>query len=226
MTSNNAFSGPSFGYPSQEIFKERDEKMCSEWSQSPIMKELKNYSMKIYKNTKGTYVVRGRVKENILEEIFESGKLFVKYWAPNPPDYRYSYMGSALPFPNEDVAYENTPNIGVKEVIGDSFEFSLQYPNSYYVDMMTKFVEPHVHIQVCHEDGTKIGDDEFISLGEGVPYWRLTFSEMRDWSKGPMWYYNPTMPLARNQEEILRSGAFPTTNKQASNYWGEWVPPQ
>ena len=51
--------------------------------------------------------------------------------APNPPDYRTSYSGSALPFPCQEIAFEKTKNyyeIGNNGVIDIKFMF----PNSYY----------------------------------------------------------------------------------------------
>lgn len=50
--------------------------------------------------------------------------------APNPPDIRNSYSGTALPFPNEFIAFENTKNHykidnGVIDVV-------FKVPNSYY----------------------------------------------------------------------------------------------
>jgi hypothetical protein len=51
--------------------------------------------------------------------------------APNPPDIRTSYSGTALPFPCEEIALEKTKNfyeIGNDGVIDIKFLF----PNSYY----------------------------------------------------------------------------------------------
>ena len=41
----------------------------------------------------------------------------VKFIAANAPDYRQSYSGSGLPFPNPEIAYENTPNKGTAKVV-------------------------------------------------------------------------------------------------------------
>ena len=57
--------------------------------------------------------------------------------APNPPDNIISYSGSALPFPNEEIALEKTKNyyeIGIDGVIDLKFKF----PNSYYNPEGTK----------------------------------------------------------------------------------------
>lgn len=50
--------------------------------------------------------------------------------APNPPDIRTSYSGTALPFPNEEIAFHNTKNYyKINNGVIDT-EFSI--PNSYY----------------------------------------------------------------------------------------------
>ncbi len=57
--------------------------------------------------------------------------------APNPPDKITSYSGSALPFPNEEIALEKTKNIyiiGNDGLINAKFKF----PNSYYNTEGTK----------------------------------------------------------------------------------------
>ncbi len=57
--------------------------------------------------------------------------------APNPPDKITSYSGSALPFPNEEIALEKTKNIyeiGTDGIINVKFSF----PNSFYNPEGTK----------------------------------------------------------------------------------------
>jgi len=50
--------------------------------------------------------------------------------APNPPDIRTSYSGTALPFPNEEIAYHNT--INYYEVKDGIIDILFKIPNSYY----------------------------------------------------------------------------------------------
>ena len=66
--------------------------------------------------------------------------------APAPISKMTSYSGSALPYPNEEIAFENTKNIfeisdnGVIDTI-------FQYPNSYYSqDGITKIKSPIIII--------------------------------------------------------------------------------
>jgi len=51
--------------------------------------------------------------------------------APNSIDIITSYSGSALPFPNEEIAFENTKNY--LEINNDGIiDITFKFPNSYY----------------------------------------------------------------------------------------------
>jgi hypothetical protein len=52
--------------------------------------------------------------------------------APNPIDRMSNYSGSGLPFPNYEIAFENTPNIHNIDSSGN-FDISFKYPNSFYI---------------------------------------------------------------------------------------------
>jgi len=66
--------------------------------------------------------------------------------APNPPDIRMSYSGTALPFPCEEIAFEKTKNyyeISNNGIIDVIFKF----PNSYYEpEGLKKIISPIVFI--------------------------------------------------------------------------------
>jgi len=66
--------------------------------------------------------------------------------AANPIDIRTSYSGSALPFPNEIIAFENTKNFF--EIKDDGIiDTNFKYPNSYYSpDGLTKIKSPIIFI--------------------------------------------------------------------------------
>jgi len=49
--------------------------------------------------------------------------------APNPPDTLGNYSGTALPFPNIDIAFENTVN--KFKIQSNNIDIILKYPNSY-----------------------------------------------------------------------------------------------
>jgi hypothetical protein len=72
------------------------------------------------------------INKLIIKGHFKNISLFknIVICAPNPPDIRTSYSGTALPFPNEEIAFHNTKNYykinqGIIDVIFD-------IPNSYY----------------------------------------------------------------------------------------------
>tara|TARA_B100001758_G_C18393428_1_gene604394 strand:- start:1486 stop:1983 length:498 start_codon:yes stop_codon:yes gene_type:complete len=64
--------------------------------------------------------ITGNSKQNYLVEIV----------AANPADKLGNYSGTNLPFPNYDIAFENTPNY--HKVENNIFDITFEYPNSYY----------------------------------------------------------------------------------------------
>jgi hypothetical protein len=77
----------------------------------------------------------------------------VKYWAANPIARNYSYSGSALPYPNPEVAYENTPNQGYSLLDNNGrFNIKLDSPSGYYVRQGKILLKPHVHFKVLDSD--------------------------------------------------------------------------
>lgn len=107
---------------------------------------------------------RGQVFLNSQTKVFtlrgQCNGSSLRYVAAAPPDFRDSYMGSGLPFPTEDMAYDNTQNKGDVAVVGGKFEFSIVYPNAYYINGGSTMVNPHVNIVVD-------GSDMFtVKLGE------------------------------------------------------------
>ena|SRR6056300_317935 len=60
--------------------------------------------------------------------------------APNPIDRMSNYSGSGLPFPNNEIAFQNTPN--KKDVSGSGvIDCVFMYPNSFYIpDGINKIV--------------------------------------------------------------------------------------
>jgi hypothetical protein len=63
--------------------------------------------------------------------------------APNPINRMSNYSGSGLPYPNYEIAFENTPNIHKIEASG-IFDITFKYPNSFYMpDGMNK-IKPSI----------------------------------------------------------------------------------
>lgn len=74
------------------------------------------------------------------------GLTSIRYLASAPADYRQSRAGSALPYPNEAIAYDNTPNSGSALLTNGQFQFQVLSPNSYYMNNGSSLVQPHVHM--------------------------------------------------------------------------------
>ena len=73
----------------------------------------------------------------------------LRYIAAAPPDRRASYMGSALPFANAEMAYDSTPNKGEIDLSsGASFKFNLVRPNAYYRANGSQLLMPHVQFAI------------------------------------------------------------------------------
>ena len=64
--------------------------------------------------------------------------------AANPIDRMSNYSGSGLPFPNYEIAFENTPNIHKVEDSG-IFDITFKYPNSFYMPDGINKIKPSVY---------------------------------------------------------------------------------
>ena len=64
--------------------------------------------------------------------------------APNPINRMSSYSGSGLPYPNYEIAFENTPNIHKIEASG-IFNISFKYPNSFYMPDGINKIKPSIY---------------------------------------------------------------------------------
>jgi hypothetical protein len=79
-------------------------------------------------------------------------KKSIDYIAASPISRGYSYSGSGLPYPNPEMAYEGTPNIGTIHLDSEGdFKVELEYPNAYYVKQGTILLNPHVHFYLKSE---------------------------------------------------------------------------
>ena len=166
---------------------------------------------------KGTFLVKGTINTTAVNPT-------VLYWAAAPPNYRTSFSGSGMPFPNPEVAYENTPNVGAVQAPGGAFEFRLNYPNSYYTHLGSVYKSPRVHIKACG-DGKEVV--KTILLGTGIPYRLLTFPPPPCDTPpyGPMFYKKIYKGPIRSQEQILLDSQYPQKNVWAPGFWG-LKPPQ
>lgn len=143
----------------------------------------------------------------------------IYYFASNPPDYRATYTGSGLPFANQNMAYENSPNKGKTQLIDNSFEIKLMYPNSYYVGLGTVLVPPTVFVEYFNTSGEK--RNVSIKLSDGIPYRMLTYPMSFTLPRKDAMFYNNHHHLpVRTQEQVLRDSAYPSVNRMPDNFWG------
>lgn len=215
--SQNAFAGISFGDPDRErIFNIRREALCQKWI--PHTLEIADATMELHQNLVGDFIVKGQLTGQFaVASMIPTARL--RWWAANPPTYGQSFSGSGLPYPNEEVAFEATPNNGICDLSGGEFQFTMVYPNSYYTDLGTKYVAPQVNIQIIDGNGNTLTPVRAIPLGSGIPFRTLTFPVQRNWNKGPLFYCNPNLPV-RTQEQILRDSSYPAKNQVPANFWG------
>jgi len=218
--SGNAFAGLSLGLNSKNVFKYRDEKMCGKWN--TMQKTVGPCKVDVMMNSQGNVVVTGSVNE-ILKGINMANALNVKYWAASCPTCGYSFTGSCLPFPNEEIAFQKTNNKGVAPIKNGKFTFNIMYPNSYMKNMGKVYVPPQIKLQFSSKSGNISGIYE-VTLGNGIPFRSSELPKKRNWLTGPMFYNNPNLPV-RGQEAILRTSAYPSKNVEPKNFWGS-VPPQ
>jgi hypothetical protein len=208
--SDNSFIPIKFdNNESKEIFEIQDKTMCSRYktiNESGFVAHLN------ITNNEFAFFVKGNLEYSSME------KIFIKYSAANPPTYSSNFSGSGMPFPNEDIAFENTPNRGVVEIVNGHFNFTIKYPNSYYTNMGSIYIEPYVNILLVNSNNEPIGKVNKISLGNGIPFRSLTYPELRD-ENGVLFYNNSGLPV-RTQYQILLDSAYPSVNKEPSNFWG------
>lgn len=145
------------------------------------------------------------------------------YWAANPADYRASFTGSGLPFPNPEIAYDDTPNKGSVSIVNGRFSFKVRFPNSYYTHLGTIYNEPHVYVKIC-EPGNIESEVKKINLKNGIPFRMMTYPNITNSTQPrtqPGFYDDPNKRSLRNQEQILHSRAYPNKNVMPSNFWNE-----
>ena len=137
----------------------------------------------------------------------------IYYIAPNPPDYRTSFNGSALPYMSKHQAYDNTPNIG-KVTLSDNntFSINISYPNSYYEDFTNNIIPPYVLIDYYFEG---INKNVKINLDIQVP--NRTIRHPPQYNE--MFYTNAPKLEIRSQEKILRDSQFKNI-KDNNDFWG------
>jgi|SaaInlStandDraft_5_1057022.scaffolds.fasta_scaffold00404_8 hypothetical protein len=220
----DSFAGVNFDDPkTKEIFEYREKNMCDTWNSSN--KALPLCDVDIVKDNNNSFMVSGSLKGDLMS-LSNTNNLYIKYWAANSPNYNSNFSGSGLPFPNEEIAFENSHNVGTSNISKGNFSISMRYPNSYYINMGSTYIHPEVQIQVFDTNTKKsVSEIQHINLGEGIPFRTLTYPYQRDWSDGPLFYKSTSQNSnVRSQEQILLDSAYPSVNKMPKNFWGKTPP--
>ena len=80
------------------------------------------------------------IKGSVKNKVIYNNIIIV---APNPIDRMSNYSGSGLPFPNYEIAFENTPNMHTIDSSG-TFDISFKYPNSFYIPDGINKIKPSI----------------------------------------------------------------------------------
>ena len=213
-------SGVSFGWDTKNLFYKRKQDVCSKWRS--VSATVAECDLRILKNKNRCLVVEGRPRDPLRSKLLSLGSLAkIRYVAANPPTYLESVSGSALPYPNEEVAMESTPNQGVVEIGSDAgFRIQLQFPNSYYQELGKVLVKPEVRLMFLDQKNKALSGWISVPLGEGVPYRSLTWSEKRNWLDGPLFFVGRESLPIRTQAQILEDSGYPGVNQEYPNFWG------
>jgi len=152
-----------------------------------------------------------------LKDWTNSTKVFYK--APQPPDLRQSYTGSAIPFPDAEIAFDNTINQGTIITKKSVFYIRMKYPNAYYSHLGTKLIPPHVILTV---QNSKSKYTKYVVLDEVAPFRLLSYPSNPAPRTNPVFYDRSQLDNNRTQEAILRESGYRLVTPD--NFWGNAVP--
>jgi hypothetical protein len=208
---DNSFAGINFNdSESKQIFNDHEINKCSSYKE-----DINGFNFKVdITSNNNHYIITGKLDRPNFTE-----KISVMYNAANPPTYNSNFSGSGLPYPTEDIAFENTPNRGIVDVVNGDFKITIRYPNSYYINMGTLYIPPQIQLMLVDKSGNSISNIKVFKLGEGIPFRTLTWPVQRNWNKGSLFYDNQNLPV-RTQYQILLDSAYPSINKTPNNFWG------
>jgi len=143
------------------------------------------------------------------------------HWKAAAPVTRgIGFAGSGAPYPNRDIAFENTPNVGVVESTDGSFDITLKgIPAGYYSRLGSVYVPPSVEfiVKQKNKEGRVFQTSLWIN-DTAVPYRWLNGApstmrpetDVEDSTGRSMYYFGrEQMPLFVNQEAQLRAKGYP-----------------
>ncbi len=165
-----------------------------------------------YKHSSYDILVKGTMTEPV-----ENGQ--IRYLAASPADRRASYSGSGFPFHNAEQAFLESPNKGVVDLIGNTFEIPLLFPNSYYIQLGRELIPPTLFVYYNNQSVEKRIVE--IKLSDPIPYRLLGYpAQFTLPRKGADFYHAHHNLPVRSQEQVLRDSAYPSVNKMNEDFWG------
>jgi len=150
------------------------------------------------------------------------------YAAPPPPDRRFSFAGSGLPFTNaREALASHRASRGVANVDVDGTfvaKLSSGMPGSYYAGLGTTLIPPCVHVTYLDVQGNRIRLVGLIGV-ESLAHRALTYPASRT---GAGFYVNDAILTSdiRSQDTILKETAWSRVASAwaTTGFWGRKPP--
>lgn len=128
------------------------------------------------------------------------------------------FAGAGLPYPNKDIAYENTPNQGKIDSSDGTFSIQLKgIPSGYFSGLGSIYVPPMIEFYSETTEGNKYFTTLWINdtaapyrWTSGAPATLRPESDTEKSTGRAMYYYGrEQLPLFDNQEAQLRAKGYP-----------------
>lgn len=142
----------------------------------------------------------------------------ISWMAAAPVTRGIGFAGSGQPYPNKDIAFENTPNQGVVESADGSFTIQLKgIPAGYFSGLGSIYVPPIVEFVSVTKSGKRFQTTLWIN-DTASPYRWISGGpatlrpevDTEDSTGRSMYYYGrEQLPLFENQEAQLRAKGYP-----------------
>lgn len=163
--------------------------------------------------TDGTVTVEGRLTEPFGQPVT------IQWSAAAPVTRGIGFAGAGQPYPNREIAFENTPNKGTIESQDGAFSLTLSsIPAGYYTGLGSVFVPPMIEFACKTKTSTSVFQTSLWINDTAVPYRWLNGApatlrpetDSSDSTGRSMYYFGrEQMPLFVNQEAQLRAKGYP-----------------
>lgn len=142
----------------------------------------------------------------------------INWIAAAPVTRGIGFAGSGQPYPNKQIAFENTPNQGVVNSNDGSFGIQLKgIPAGYYSGLGSIYVPPMIDFHVVGPDNKQFKTSLWINDTAapyrwiaGAPATMRPEVDTEDSTGRAMYYFGrEQLPLFDNQEALLRARGYP-----------------